>query len=248
MINIIIILSYQGGSVQQLKSRGVALGCVRTLVVVAEERPRIALCNRCHSSIPCLVLDQNLNLVSFSASQRCSPRSASHRAQCRPRSAAGRTSRSACKELPLRTPPPSMLISGRSGALLLTCLQDPKTVETQARPSNVGGTRQPALSAPDGVRQTAAWRLGDHRRPRVQGPVRGQQPGRDLGGVSSQRQRLLHHLWRGWDLWRPLCGQVDHHFLQLFHLMLILDVKARHWEQHSANICPDRISWLPQKD
>ena len=33
-----------------------------------------------------------------------------------------------------------------------------------------------------------------------------------------------------------------------FHLMLILDVKARHWEQHSANICPDRISWLPQKD
>ena len=36
----------QGGSVQQLKSRGVALGCVRTLVVVAEERPRIALCNR----------------------------------------------------------------------------------------------------------------------------------------------------------------------------------------------------------
>jgi len=34
-----------GGSVQQLKSRGVALGCVRTLVVVAEERPRIALCN-----------------------------------------------------------------------------------------------------------------------------------------------------------------------------------------------------------
>ena len=106
-------LSYQGGSVQQLKSRGVALGCVRTLVVVAEERPRIALCNRYHSSI-----DQNLNLVSFSASQRCSPRSASHRAQSPPRSGAGRTSRSACKELPLPTPPPSMLISGRSGALL----------------------------------------------------------------------------------------------------------------------------------
>ena len=35
----------QGGSVQQLKSRGVALGCVRTLVVVAEERPRISLAN-----------------------------------------------------------------------------------------------------------------------------------------------------------------------------------------------------------
>merc|ERR1719295_2034452 len=34
-----------GGSVQQLKTRGVQLGCVRTLVVVAEERPRIALCN-----------------------------------------------------------------------------------------------------------------------------------------------------------------------------------------------------------
>ena len=32
-----------GGSVSQLKSRGVQLGCVRTLVVVAEERPRIAL-------------------------------------------------------------------------------------------------------------------------------------------------------------------------------------------------------------
>ena len=119
MINIIIILSYQGGSVQQLKSRGVALGCVRTLVVVAEERPRIALCNRCHSSIPCLVLDQNLNLVSFSASQRCSPRSASHRAQCRPRSAAGRTSRSACKERLPQIPPQSMLISEHSGTFLL---------------------------------------------------------------------------------------------------------------------------------
>ena len=34
-----------GGSVAQLKSRGVQLSCVRTLVVVAEERPRIALCN-----------------------------------------------------------------------------------------------------------------------------------------------------------------------------------------------------------
>jgi len=34
-----------GGSVAQLKSRGVQLGCVRTLVVVAEERPRIALCS-----------------------------------------------------------------------------------------------------------------------------------------------------------------------------------------------------------
>merc|ERR1719189_1129350 len=34
-----------GGSVQQLKGRGVALACVRTLVVVAEERPRIALCD-----------------------------------------------------------------------------------------------------------------------------------------------------------------------------------------------------------
>jgi len=33
-----------GGGVQQLKTRGVQLGCVRTLVVVAEERPRIALC------------------------------------------------------------------------------------------------------------------------------------------------------------------------------------------------------------
>ena len=157
------------------------MGCVRTLVVVAEERPRIALCNRYHSSI---VLDQNLNLVSFSASQRCSPRSASHRAQSPPRSGAGRISRSACKELPLRTPPPSMLISGRSGALLFLP-SGFKTAETQARPSNVGGTRQPALSPPDGVRQTAAWRLGHHRRPRVQGPVRGQQPGRDLGGVSS---------------------------------------------------------------
>lgn len=34
-----------GGSVSQLKSRGVQLGCVRTLVVVAEERPRISLCS-----------------------------------------------------------------------------------------------------------------------------------------------------------------------------------------------------------
>ena len=34
-----------GGSVGQLKARGVQLGCVRTLVVVAEERPRISLCN-----------------------------------------------------------------------------------------------------------------------------------------------------------------------------------------------------------
>ena len=34
-----------GGSVQQLKTRGVQLGCVRTLVVVAEERPRISLCS-----------------------------------------------------------------------------------------------------------------------------------------------------------------------------------------------------------
>ena len=34
-----------GGSVAQLKSRNVQLSCVRTLVVVAEERPRIALCN-----------------------------------------------------------------------------------------------------------------------------------------------------------------------------------------------------------
>ena len=32
-----------GGGVPQLKARGVSLGCVRTLVVVAEERPRIAL-------------------------------------------------------------------------------------------------------------------------------------------------------------------------------------------------------------
>lgn len=34
-----------GGSVAQLKSRNVQLGCVRTLVVVAEERPRISLCS-----------------------------------------------------------------------------------------------------------------------------------------------------------------------------------------------------------
>ena len=34
-----------GGGVPQLKARGVSLGCVRTLVVVAEERPRIALAN-----------------------------------------------------------------------------------------------------------------------------------------------------------------------------------------------------------
>ena len=32
-----------GGGVPQLKARGVSLGCVYTLVVVAEERPRIAL-------------------------------------------------------------------------------------------------------------------------------------------------------------------------------------------------------------
>ena len=44
--SIAMVYLLQGGSVQQLKSRGVALGCVRTLVVVAEERPRIALCNR----------------------------------------------------------------------------------------------------------------------------------------------------------------------------------------------------------
>ena len=34
-----------GGGVPQLKARGVGLACVRTLVVVAEERPRIALAN-----------------------------------------------------------------------------------------------------------------------------------------------------------------------------------------------------------
>ena len=34
-----------GGGVSQLKARGVGLACVRTLVVVAEERPRIALAN-----------------------------------------------------------------------------------------------------------------------------------------------------------------------------------------------------------
>ncbi|XP_040564455.1 disco-interacting protein 2 homolog A isoform X2 [Lepeophtheirus salmonis] len=34
-----------GGSVPQLRSRGVNLSCVRTCVVVAEERPRIALCH-----------------------------------------------------------------------------------------------------------------------------------------------------------------------------------------------------------
>ena len=34
-----------GGSVQQLKARGVDLSCIRTCVVVAEERPRIGLCN-----------------------------------------------------------------------------------------------------------------------------------------------------------------------------------------------------------
>jgi len=34
-----------GGSVPQLKGRGVNLSCVRTCVVVAEERPRIALCD-----------------------------------------------------------------------------------------------------------------------------------------------------------------------------------------------------------
>jgi len=33
-----------GGSVQQLRQRNIQLGCVRTLVVVAEERPRISLC------------------------------------------------------------------------------------------------------------------------------------------------------------------------------------------------------------
>lgn len=32
-----------GSSVNQLKQRGVNLGCVRTCVVVAEERPRITL-------------------------------------------------------------------------------------------------------------------------------------------------------------------------------------------------------------
>jgi len=34
-----------GGTVNQLKSRGVNLSCVRTCVVVAEERPRISLCD-----------------------------------------------------------------------------------------------------------------------------------------------------------------------------------------------------------
>ena len=34
-----------GGSVPQLKGRGVNLSCVRTCVVVAEERPRISLCD-----------------------------------------------------------------------------------------------------------------------------------------------------------------------------------------------------------
>lgn len=34
-----------GGSVPQLKARGINLACVRTCVVVAEERPRIALCD-----------------------------------------------------------------------------------------------------------------------------------------------------------------------------------------------------------
>ena len=32
-----------GGSVAALKARGITLSCVRTCVVVAEERPRIAL-------------------------------------------------------------------------------------------------------------------------------------------------------------------------------------------------------------
>ena len=34
-----------GGSVPQLKARGLNLACVRTCVVVAEERPRISLCD-----------------------------------------------------------------------------------------------------------------------------------------------------------------------------------------------------------
>ena len=34
-----------GGGVAQLRARGVSLACVRTLVAVAEERPRIALAN-----------------------------------------------------------------------------------------------------------------------------------------------------------------------------------------------------------
>ena len=34
-----------GGSVLQLKARGLNLSCVRTCVVVAEERPRISLCD-----------------------------------------------------------------------------------------------------------------------------------------------------------------------------------------------------------
>ncbi len=34
-----------GGSVPTLKSRGIDLSCIRTLVAVAEERPRIALAN-----------------------------------------------------------------------------------------------------------------------------------------------------------------------------------------------------------
>ena len=38
--------------------------------------------------------------------------------------------------------------------------------------------------------------------------MRGQQPGRDLGGVPAQRQRLLHHLWGGRHLWGPLRRQV----------------------------------------
>lgn len=33
-----------GGSIAALKTRGVDLSCIRTCVVVAEERPRISLC------------------------------------------------------------------------------------------------------------------------------------------------------------------------------------------------------------
>ena len=120
----------------------------------------------------------------------------------------------------------------------------PEGAET--RQGDAGGARQPPLPLPHGVREAAAGGQRHHRRPRDQGSVRGQQPGRDLGGVPAQRQRLLHRLQRGHQLRGPLRRQVRH--LTLNPLVTHAHLQTCEREQRESDLREDRLPGLPAED
>lgn len=146
-----------GSSVNILKQRNINLGCVRTCVVVAEERPRINLTTSFSKLFSALGL---------------SPRAVSTSFGCRVNVAI-------CLQVSAAKRDWQFLVSNTHfvHVTFAGCLQS-GTIDSLRGPPRPaqwpcfsGGERQPSFSLCHGIWKTFAWGQSDHRQSRNQGAV-----------------------------------------------------------------------------